>query len=188
MFSVAALSKVWERFSPWAAPKENPVHADFRRGIECAMQDNNIEDARMVGGFFQVGEEFMDTLYQAGFRTAANGRYDFDRVVVFVADIDSASIEQELTEGSSIAFIGTQDRDGSFQLLNVSNYARSDSLDVMNSYTARKAANGFRNLLNVSGEEITPEFSGMYEAPTNVSHVAPVTRVTRGGQVARAAL
>jgi len=179
MLVALGLKSIWDRFSPWGRSKENLTHATFRQGVEQVMHEHDIIDARMVGAFFQVDDEFMDTLYSVGFRAADNSRYDFNHVAVFVADIKTVSKEQKLTEGSSIAFIATQNSKGHVSLLNISNYARSNSLDVVNSYTARKSANSFRNLLNSFGTEVASEYVGMYQAPSDKSHVASAQKVVK---------
>ena len=106
-----------------------------------------------------------------GFRTKDNNSYDFKRAAIFVADLEVAGLNQDLSEGRSIAYMATQSEDGSIQLLNVSNIARSHTLDVVNAYTARKSANRFRELLKLSGEQITAEFSGVYRAPEGAGYV-----------------
>ena len=123
----------------------------FRQVLNARCNVNGIEDARMVGSFCLVDQEFMKTLYRAGFRNIDNGHYSFSRAAVFVADIDSATLEQDLTEGRSMAFLGTQDDEGNFQLLNVVNFARSNSLDITNARMARDRSHSFRRLLQTLG-------------------------------------
>lgn len=131
--------------------KETPEMTDFRDGIEAEMaKDERLAacpETRMVSNFFEVAPEFNEDLFKMGFRTENNEKYDIVRAAAFIGDIDR---QAHIEDGRAVPFLGIEQGDGSFRLLDVSNFASSHRLKDLNGDAARRMVNTFRNLLEGS--------------------------------------